>query len=74
MTFGPSVVRLVSMGEEKPFNRKARDAEKAASRRKDAARLDAGEDPMILQRENSIFPEGFFKNAKIENRAESLGR
>ena len=24
--------------------------------------------------ENSIFPEGFFKNARIENRAESLGR
>lgn len=62
------------MSEEKPFNRKARDAEKAASRREDAARLAAGEDPMVLQRENSIFPEGFFKNARIENREESLGR
>ncbi len=62
------------MDEAKPFDRKARDAEKAASRRADAARLAAGEDPMVLQRENSIFPEGFFKDAKIENRAESLGR
>jgi hypothetical protein len=62
------------MDEEKPFDRKARDAEKAASRRADAARLAKGEDPMVLQRENSIFPEGFFKNARIENRAESLGR
>ena len=54
--------------------RKERDAEKAASRREDAARLAGGEDPMVLQRENSIFPEGFFENAEIENRAESLGR
>jgi hypothetical protein len=62
------------MDEDKPFDRKARDAEKAASRREDAARLAEGEDPMVLQRENSIFPEGFFKNARIENRADSLGR
>lgn len=62
------------MDEEQPFDRKARDAEKAASRREDAARLAAGEDPMVLQRENSIFPEGFFKDARIENRAQSLGR
>jgi hypothetical protein len=62
------------MSEKKPFDRKARDAEKAASRREDAARLAAGEDPMMLQWENSIFPEDFFKDAKIENRAESLGR
>lgn len=62
------------MDERKPFDRKARDAEKAASRQADAARLAKGEDPMVLQRENSIFPEGFFKNARIENRAESLGR
>ena len=60
--------------ERKAVNRKARDAEKAASRRDDAARLAEGEDPMVLQRENSIFPEGFFENAEIENRAESLGR
>ena len=62
------------MGEEKQFDRKARDAKKAASRLADAARLAKGEDPMVLQRENSIFPEGFFENARIENRKESLGR
>ena len=62
------------MNEEKPFDRKARDAEKAASRRADAARLAKGENPMVLQRENSIFPGGFFKNARIEIRALSLGR
>lgn len=29
---------------------------------------------MVLQRENSIFPEGFFKDAKIENLTEVIGR
>lgn len=62
------------MKEKQAFDRKARDAEKAASRREDAAWLAAGEDPMVLQRENSIFPEDFFKDARIENRAQSLGR
>jgi hypothetical protein len=61
------------MSEEKPFDRKARDAEKAASRREDVARLASGEDPMVLQRENSIFPDGFFKGAKIENLSEAIG-
>lgn len=55
-------------------NREVRDAEKCASRRSDAARLERGEDPKVLQRENSIFPEGFFDNARIENRKKSLGR
>lgn len=62
------------MDGKEPFDRKARDAQKAASRREDAARLAAGEDPMVLQRENSIFPEGFFKNARIENLSEAIGR
>ncbi len=62
------------MAKKEKFDRKARDAEKVASRLADAARLAEGEDPMVLQRENSIFPEGFFKNARIENRKESLGR
>lgn len=56
------------------FNRESRDAEKRASRRADEDRLKAGEDPALLQRENSIFPEGFFKNARISNRKQSLGR
>lgn len=61
------------MDEQKPFDRKARNAEKAASRRADAARLEAGEDPMVLQRENSIFPDVFFKDARIENLSEAIG-
>ena len=56
------------------FDRESRAAEKRASRLADVARLTAGEDPKVLQRENSIFPEGFFKNARISNRKQSLGR
>jgi len=56
------------------INRASRDAEKRASRQEDAARLAAGESPEVLQRENSIFPDGFFKNARISNRKQALGR
>lgn len=35
--------------------------------------LAAGENPTNLQRENSILPEGFFKDAKIENLNEAIG-
>jgi len=62
------------MSEEKAFDSEARRAEKAALRRADVARLARGEKPMALQRENSAFPEIFFKNARIENRSQSLGR
>jgi hypothetical protein len=62
------------MKPSEKFNRESRDAEKRASRRSDEARLKAGEDPAVLQRENSIFPEGFFRNARISNRRQSLGR
>ena len=55
------------MKPSEKFNRESRDAEKRASRR-------AGEDPAILQRENSIFPEGFFRNARVSSRRQSLGR
>ncbi len=48
--------------------------EKAASRAADQARIDAGEDPEVLQKENSIFPDDFFKGAKIANLAETVGR
>lgn len=62
------------MKPSEKFNRESRDAEKRASRRADEERLKAGEDPAILQRENSIFPEDFFQNARISNRRQSLGR
>ncbi len=48
--------------------------EKAASRAADQARIDAGEDPEILQKENSIFPDDFFTGAKVSNLAEAVGR
>jgi hypothetical protein len=62
------------MNPSEKFNREARDAEKRVSRRADEERLKAGEDPAVLQRENSIFPEGFYRNARISNRRQSLGR
>jgi hypothetical protein len=62
------------MKPSEKFNREARDAEKRASRRADEERLKAGEDPAVLQRENSIFSEEFFRNARISNRRQSLGR
>lgn len=62
------------MKQSEKFNRESRDAEKRASRRADEERLKAGEDPAILQRENSIFPEGFFENARISNLKQAIGR
>ena len=62
------------MDKKKQFDRNARDAEKAASRQADTARFEKGEDPVVLQRKNSIFPEGFFENASIENLSEAIGR
>ncbi len=43
-----------------------RKREKIESRKRDQERLEAGEDPAVLQRENSIFPPDFFKGAKID--------
>ena len=65
---------LAAMKASEKFNREARDAEKRASRRADEERLKAGEDPAVLQRENSIFPEGFFRNARISNLKQAIGR
>ena len=55
-------------------DRASRDEEKRAARRDDAARLKAGVAPAVLQRENSVFPESFFANARVSNRRQSLGR
>ena len=43
-----------------------RKKEKEESRKRDQERLDAGEDPEVIQRENSIFPPDFFKDLKID--------
>lgn len=52
----------------------SRAAQKAASRREDRERLEKGEKPEVIQRENSIFPEGFFENGSFSNLAEVIGR
>ncbi|MDP4624778.1 MAG: hypothetical protein NWT08_06540 [Akkermansiaceae bacterium] len=62
------------MKPSEKFNRESRDAEKRASRLADEKRLKAGEDPEVLQRENSIFPKSFFKNARISNLKRAIGR
>lgn len=55
-------------------DRESRAAVKQASRRSDAARLKKGESPEALQRENSVFPAGFFDNARISNLKQAIGR
>ena len=62
------------MEESDKLDRESRAAEKRASRREDAERLKKGESPEVLQRENSIFPEGFFDNARISNLKQAVGR
>lgn len=62
------------MKPSEKFNRESRDAEKRASRCADEERLKAGEDHAVLQRENSIFPEGFFKIARISNLKRAIRR
>ncbi len=52
----------------------SRAALKKASRREDRVRLEKGESPEALQRENSMFPPGFFKDAKISNLASAIGK
>lgn len=55
-------------------SRKSRAAEKAASRREDRQRLENGESPDVIQRENSIFPLGYFDDHKIINFAATVGK
>ncbi len=55
-------------------NRASRDAAKKASRREDRERLEKGESPEVIQRENSIFPEEYFKNGSFSNLADVIGK
>ena len=55
-------------------DRASRAAAKKAARREDRLRLEGGESPAVLQRENSIFPADFFKNARISNLSQVVGR
>jgi hypothetical protein len=56
------------------MNLKSRAADKMASRREDRRRLENGECPEALQRENSIFPPGFFENGRFSNLASVIGK
>jgi len=49
-------------------------AAKKASRREDRARVQAGQNLDELQSKNSILPENFFRDRKISNFAEAVGR
>jgi hypothetical protein len=59
---------------KRKINRKIRDEEKMASRRADQLRLENGEDPEVIQRENSIFPPGFFEKGRFINLASVVGK
>jgi hypothetical protein len=45
-----------------------------ASRREDRQRLENGESPEVIQRENSIFPPGYFEKHRIINLASVVGK
>lgn len=62
------------MKPSKNLNLKSRAAEKMASRREDRQRLENGENPEVIQRENSIFPPGFFDNGRFLNLSSVVGK
>jgi hypothetical protein len=55
-------------------NRDSRAAAKRAARREDLRRMAGGVSPAAIQRENSIFPADFFKDARISNLSKVVGR
>lgn len=62
------------MKPPKNINPKSRAAEKMASRREDRLRLENGESPEVIQRENSIFPPGYFKEHRVITFASVVGK
>jgi hypothetical protein len=56
------------------MNLESRQKEKAESRKRDKERLDSGEDPYIIQKEYSIFPDAYFKDCKIQNLKDAVGK
>lgn len=62
------------MKPSKSIDLKSRAAAKAASRKEDRRRLENGESPEAIQRENSIFPPGFFENGRFLNLTSSVGK
>jgi hypothetical protein len=62
------------MKPTKDINLKHRIASKGASRRADLQRLEKGESPEVIQRENSIFPPDYFTKRRILNFASAIGK
>lgn len=62
------------MKPPKNINLKSRAVEKMASRREDRLRLENGESPEVIQRENSIFPPGFFEKGRFSNLSSVVGK
>jgi hypothetical protein len=62
------------MRPSKSINQEKRAAAKKASRRADRQRLESGESPEVIQRENSIFPPDYFQHHRIINFASAIGR
>lgn len=73
-TSGAQIVTNISMKVSSRANRASRAAVKKASRSRDNAFLKNGGKPEDIQRKNSIFPQGFFDNARISNLAQAVGR
>jgi hypothetical protein len=59
---------------KKKVSLKSRAAEKKASRLEDLRRLENGESPEVIQRENSILPEGYFEKGHFVNLASVVGK
>ena len=62
------------MKPSKKINLKSRASEKMASRREDRLRLENGEKPEVIQRENSIFPPHFFEQGRFSNLSSVVGK
>ena len=70
----PPIQSFLQMKPPKRLNLKTRAAEKIASRREDNRRLENGESPEVLQRENSIFPPEYFEKHRVVNFASVIGK
>lgn len=63
----------LEIDQSQSANLDRRAAQKRAARQSDQRRLEEGEDPQVLQAENSILPKGFFENAHISNLEQAIG-
>lgn len=62
------------MKADKKSSPSKRAAAKAASRNDDRQRIENGENPEVIQRENSIFPDHFFEGGRFSNLSKVIGR